>query len=212
VLKLIPHCTHSTEEFSVTALTTAIDRQSERVGARIRELRRSRALTLVQLADMTELSHSFLSQLERGRARPSMLSLGKIARALGSSPVELMEAAAEGADAPEQPSVVLVRATDGTSGPFGGGHARLLVHGKRRFYPMEFTANNLDPGEYFVHAEDEFIHVVAGTMIVELDGQGRHTLTTGDSFYYSGGTPHRWAAVDEAGYRLFVVKEKPEII
>jgi len=205
----------SPKEDPVTALSAAIDQQAERVGGRIRKLRRARGLTLVQLAALAELSHPFLSQLERGLARPSMLSLEKIARALGSSQLELMEAADASADDPDQPSVVLVRANEGTVGPFGNGHARLLVHGKRRFHPMEFTANNLEAGEYYVHEEDEFIHVLAGTVVIDLLGQGTSTLNTlneGDSLYYAGGTPHRWCAVDTAGYRMFVVKEKPEIL
>jgi transcriptional regulator with XRE-family HTH domain len=42
------------------------------MGATLRELRRRNGLTLVQLAERTDLSHSFLSQIERGLAQPSM--------------------------------------------------------------------------------------------------------------------------------------------
>lgn len=179
---------------------------------RIRQLRLARGLTLVKLAELAELSHPFISQLERGRARPSMLSMQKLARALGTSHLELMEAATEGNDDPVQPSVVLVRSDEGTRGAYGGGQARLLVHGNRPFHPMEFTANNLDSGEYYVHDEDEFVHVIRGTVLVDLDGQGIHRLSEGDSLYYAGGTPHRWGAVDSDGYRMFVVKQKPELL
>lgn len=166
----------------------------------------------MQLADLADLSHSFLSQLERGHARPSMMSLEKIARALGSSQLELIEATDESADDPAQPSVVLVRANEGTRGAYGKGSARLLVHGKRRFHPMEFTANNIDPGEYYTHEEDEFVHVLEGSVAIDLEGEGVKVLHVGDSLYYSGGTAHRWGALDEAGYRMFVVKEKPELL
>lgn len=169
----------------------------------------------MQLAELCELSHPFLSQLERGRARPSMVSLEKIARALGSSQLELIAAAEdELEERPTTPSV-LVRAGEGTRGHYAEGEARMLVHGSRRFHPMEFTAANLEPGDFFVHDEDEFIHVVAGSVIVELgDGTSvvrqASTLREGDSLYYVGGTPHRWTALEPDGYRLFVVKEKPE--
>ncbi|WP_213814546.1 helix-turn-helix domain-containing protein [Glaciihabitans sp. dw_435] len=193
-------------------MKSAVDRQAELIGARIRVLRRARGLTLVQLADLAELSHPFISQLERGLARPSMVSMEKIARALGSSQLELMEAADDGADDPDQPSVVLVRANEGTVGPYGKGEGRLLVHGKRHFHPMEFRANNTDPGEYYTHAEDEFVHVLEGRVAVDLKGEGIFELGVGDSIYYEGGTAHRWGALDEAGYRMFVVKEKPELL
>jgi transcriptional regulator with XRE-family HTH domain len=197
------------QEDPVTALDAAIDQQAERIGGRIRALRLARGFTLVQLAAIAELSHPFLSQLERGRARPSMVSLEKIARALGSSQLELMAAADDVVGHPEQSDTVLVRANEGTIGPYGDGHARMLVHGRRRFHPMEFTANNLVANDYFVHDEDEFIHVLDGTVVVELEGQEPSVLERGDSLYYVGGTPHRWRALEPTGYRLFVVKEKP---
>jgi quercetin dioxygenase-like cupin family protein len=164
----------------------------------------------VQLANLADLSHPFLSQLERGLARPSMVSLEKIARALNSSQLELIAAAEDGGADETQPPTVLVRANEGTRGHYGDGEARLLVHGTRRFHPMEFTATNADPGDYFVHDEDEFIHVVAGSMEVDLGEHGVSVLREGDSLYYVGGTPHRWRALEPEGYRLFIVKEKPQ--
>jgi quercetin dioxygenase-like cupin family protein len=104
---------------------------------------------------------------------------------------------------------VLVRADEGTRGHYAEGEARMLVHGERPFHPMEFTGENLEFGDYFSHDEDEFIHVVAGSIEVDLGAAGVSTLAVGDSLYYCGGTQHRWRAPGPGGYRLFVVKEKP---
>ncbi|RKR76009.1 helix-turn-helix domain-containing protein [Frondihabitans australicus] len=191
----------------------AIDAQALSVGRRIRELRRARGLTLVQLAQAAELSHPFLSQLERGLARPSMVSLERIAKSLGSTQVELLAAiddAREGSspDA-SQPAVVFVGHDDGSRGAYGNDGARMLVHGSRKFLPFELRGDAREAGDYMTHAEDEFMHVVEGTVMVDLEGSEPRTLVAGDSLYYSGGTPHRWSAVDEAGYRLFIVKERP---
>ena len=164
----------------------------------------------MQLAALAELSHPFLSQLERGRARPSMLSLEKIARALGSSQLELIAAAEDEFGHPEQSATVLVRAEEGTRGQYAEGEARMLVHGNRPFHPMEFRGENLEVGSFFVHDEDEFVHVVAGAVEIDLGAHGVSVLRAGDSLYYGGGTPHRWRALEPGGYRLFVVKEKPQ--
>lgn len=188
-------------EASISAL---IDRQAVSLGARVRALRLARGFTLVQLAGLAELSHPFLSQLERGLARPSMVSLEKIARALGSSQLELIAAAED------ESSDAVVRAAEGTRGHYGDGEARLLVHGTRSFVPMEFTGSNAEWGHTFEHAEDEFLHVLAGVIEVDLGESGTSVLRPGDSLYYGGGTPHRWRAIESGGYRLFVVKEKPE--
>ena len=188
-------------------MKTVKSAEAERLGTQIRALRRSRGMTLVQLATQTDLSHSFLSQLERGLAGPSMGSLSSIARALGSSQLELLAGAADqgrdqSADAP-----TLVRANEGDRGPYGSGEAQLLVRGDRRFYPMIFDGESTDLDNFHSHVEDEFVHVLEGQCTVDLGSQGTFTLGVGDSLYYAGGTPHRWASTTGARFRLFVVKQ-----
>jgi transcriptional regulator with XRE-family HTH domain len=199
-------------EDPVPSLDIAIDQQALSVGRRIRELRRARGLTLVQLAQMAQLSHPFLSQLERGLARPSMVSLERIARALGSSQVELLAPIGETGPENARPAIEVVRAADGPKGPYGSAVGRLLVHGDRPFHPMILVGTSEDPGDFFTHAEDEFLHVIEGTAVVDLGDGELRILELGDSVYFVGGTPHRWWAADERGYRVFVVKEKPETL
>src|SRR5918999_3412239 len=55
------------------------------LGPRVRELRQDRGLTLKALGRQAGLSHPFLSQLERGLARPSVGSVERIANALDVS-------------------------------------------------------------------------------------------------------------------------------
>lgn len=194
-------------EKTVPLQNQAVDEQTERIGAQIRALRHSRGMTLVQLAELAELSHPFLSQLERGHARPSMVSLERIARALGSSPLELIAASEQ---RPPLPGASLVRRSAGPRGQYGFGEAELLVEGERRFQPMHFVASNLDPGGHYTHPEDEFVHVLEGSVVVDLGPEGEFTLDAGDSLYYGGGTPHRWrTAVPGSSYKLFVVKQNP---
>jgi len=185
------------------------------LGARVRRLRRARGLTLTRLAAAAGLSHPFLSKLERGLASPSMASLAQIARALGTSQLELLAGVdgdgdgEGGAGVPGRPETEIVRAGEGAAGAYGLGRARLLVRGARRFQPMVYEGDNADPGEYFVHAEDEFLHVTCGVVRVDLGEHGTATLHPGDSLYLTGSVPHRWCAAEPGGYRLFVVKETP---
>jgi quercetin dioxygenase-like cupin family protein/DNA-binding XRE family transcriptional regulator len=201
------HRPFSIQEDPVSTSDTPIDQQALSIGRHIREIRRARGLTLVQLAAAAQLSHPFLSQLERGLARPSMGSLDRIAHALGSSQVELL-APADAFDALDQPPVSFVRAHEGAQGPYGFGDGRILVQGTRGFQPMELVGTSSERGDYFVHAEDEFVHVLAGALEVDLDEGATRLLAEGDSLYFVGGTRHRWWAPDEQGYRLIVVKEK----
>lgn len=55
------------------------------IGKKIKELRTSKNLTLEELADRSELTKGFLSQLERNLTSPSIATLDDILEALGTN-------------------------------------------------------------------------------------------------------------------------------
>jgi DNA-binding NtrC family response regulator len=72
-------------------IVDAEERVNQMLGARIRSLRKSRSLTLRQLANKTALSVSLISQIELGKSAASVATLRKLATALGVSLAELFE-------------------------------------------------------------------------------------------------------------------------
>ncbi|WP_156758810.1 helix-turn-helix domain-containing protein [Microbacterium karelineae] len=166
-----------------------------RVGPAIRARRRALGLTIVQLAERSHLSHPFVSQVERGRANPSLDSLDRIARALGTSQVELMSGTA-------------LPSTQQATGTFGGAEARLLTSGDTRFTVIDVQSDSTELGAYHRHPEDEFVTVLAGQVLIDLGSGRQDVVTAGGSLYYAGGTPHRWTSADGAPFRLIVVKER----
>lgn len=195
----------SEQQAAVMPVQEGADRGDD-LGVRIRTFRKMRRMTLVELAGMCSLSHSFLSQVERGQATPSFSSLGRIARALGTSQIELLAAS----DVPDsQGQVWVTPAADAVRGTYGEEEARLLVtRADAHFRPLSITGFRCEYGEPFTHDEHEFLHLVAGRIEVELDGT-RQVLEPGDSVYYESGVPHRWRAVDANGFHALVVKEQP---
>lgn len=184
--------------------TDPLDRSVTRLGERIRTLRHAQGLTLVQLAAATDLSHSFLSQVERGRARLSMSSLFRVATTLGTTQQILLAEAT----VPAAGSTSVLRRTDDASASAGGGTVRALAPaGERPFDPLEYAGTSRDLGRYWVHDEDEFAYVVEGRVLLDLDGS-LDQVAAGDSAFYRGGTRHRWASADGAPYRLLVVKQR----
>ncbi|MGC0368728.1 cupin domain-containing protein [Microbacterium sp. SLBN-111] len=135
-----------------------------------------------------------------------MASLERLARALGTSRVELI-AASEPPRPDESAHPTFVRANEGLVGPYAEGSARMLAEGPRRFEPMEFTGANPEPGDHYVHEEDEFLTVLEGSIVISLGPFGETTLAVGDSVYCRSGTPHRWHSPGGAPYRLLIVKE-----
>jgi len=168
------------------------------IGAR----RKERGLTLVKLAALTDLSQPFLSQIERGKARPSMASLHRIARALETATPVLMSSvrALPGADdglvgthaEVETDRISLVRADQGSMVSQDTGQAKSLVAGPRAMYPMEFVTRLPDFEAYYEHPHPEFIYVISGSIEVDLDDDGRHLLNAADTLYFAGGVRHRW--------------------
>jgi transcriptional regulator with XRE-family HTH domain len=66
----------------------------EQVGDRVRERRAAMNLTQAQLAEKCGLHRTFVGSVERGERNVALLSLRKIARALRTTPAELLTEAA----------------------------------------------------------------------------------------------------------------------
>lgn len=67
------------------------------LGARIHQVRERRAMSLRSVAAKAQISPSLLSQIERGTARPSLVSLVAIADALVVRPGDLLDAVGDSA-------------------------------------------------------------------------------------------------------------------
>jgi transcriptional regulator with XRE-family HTH domain len=71
----------------------ALDRDFlSHVGTRIRALRTGRSLTVQQLADRAQVSRRLLTQIELGQANPSLVTVTRIARQLGTEFTALLDA------------------------------------------------------------------------------------------------------------------------
>ena len=73
------------KKFSKTKLKDETMNIEEQIGAKIRNLRNQNGLTQEELADRTELTKGFISQLERGLTAPSVSTLLDIVECLGSN-------------------------------------------------------------------------------------------------------------------------------
>lgn len=61
-------------------------------GSNVREARTARGLTQERLAFDAEIDLTYLGGIERGRRNPSLLVMGRIAKALGAKLVDLLAA------------------------------------------------------------------------------------------------------------------------
>lgn len=158
------------------------------LGTSIREHRLAHELTLVALAERSGLSQPFLSQVENGRAAPSMESLVRIATALGTTPQALFG----GPPAEHAAAVVRAGAADVPSiDTSGESLRRLLLSGDTPFHVVELRGLSKRFLEPWQHEGFEAIHVLHGPVDVDIDGTVT-TLSTGDFMSYPSDLPHRY--------------------
>ncbi|MFI5362530.1 MAG: helix-turn-helix domain-containing protein [Elusimicrobiota bacterium] len=91
------------------------ERIYEKIGRRIREIRKGQELSLEDLADRAGLTASYLGQVERFERKASLLTVGKIAAALDVSPAAFHSFGKESRDKRTQTSFSrrAVRVLDG---------------------------------------------------------------------------------------------------
>ncbi len=172
------------------------------------------------MAGLAGLSHPFLSQLERGLARPSMRSLSAIAATLGTTAQVLMaeaEPPESSADlkSSADPGIIssadpvsVIRAGSPAPDPVDspGGTVHALVRGERAMLPVEYVGAPQEFDEYFHHPGEEFVYVVRGQIEIDVEGE-RHAASAGDSIYYAGGLRHRWRSTSGEEVHLVVVQQ-----
>ena len=161
----------------------------EALGLTIRERRLARGLTLVGLASEVDLSQPFLSQVENGRARPSMMSLYRIAHALGTTPQAFFAGPQSAAAAPVLLRSSEVRVVDVT-GQSAESSCHLLLAGEAPFHVLEFDGLPTEYLEYWEHDGFEAVYVINGDVEVDIGGKVK-ALATGDFISYSSRLPHR---------------------
>lgn len=158
-----------------------------RIGPRIRSLRTSQGLTLRLLAERAGLTESFVSQVEREVASPSIASLQRIARGLGTTLGALV--------ADERSNGRLVRL---------GERRRVAYPGLRS--ADEFLTNDpagrlqvilstIEPGggtgdEPYTHDSDEEVLVVLEGSLDLWVGDEHFVLDEGDAIAYPSRVPH----------------------
>ncbi len=168
-------------------------------GERLRRLRVKAHKTLKEVSEVTGLSISFISALERGGSGASVASLRLLAGAYGVNMREVF-----GADL-EQGSP-LVRSADRPVMQWDNGV---------RFEEMASGEKVMDPsyirvppgagsGGFYSHNGEEFIYVISGVLCVELKDQDTFLVSPGDTLYFPSTTPHRWWADEEPVEAIYV--------
>ena len=186
-----------TGEESPAAATVA-----PQLGPALRRRRKAAGMTMQELADQCGLSQPFLSQIENSRAMPSLITLHRVAQALGTTTVGLLD--------PAYSEVTLVRAGEGESFVLAeGATTRFLTPGEgHRLEANETTAQPGVATGFITHEGQELVRVLEGSMTICLGAEDALELHAGDTISYPSMTPHQWISGD-SGVRFIIITSPP---
>ena len=157
------------------------------IGKRMKELRIQYGLTQQELADRSELTKGFISQLERNQNTPSIGTLLDIIQCLGTTPADFFT--------DEEPEQIVFEKDDYFEKISEDGNKMIeWIIPNAQKNSMEPVRLTLKPGgssdTHLPHAGEEFGYVLKGTVRVFYGGK-TYTVRAGESFYFQAGKKHR---------------------
>ncbi len=156
------------------------------IGKRMKELRILYGLTQQELADRSELSKGYISQLERNLTNPSVSTLLDLIQCLGTTPADFF--------ADEEPEQLVFKEEDyfEKEDEENGSRIEWIVPNaqKNSMEPLRLT---LSPGGkspvHKPHEGEEFGYVLKGAVKIYC-GPRSFVVRQGESFYFKSGKKH----------------------
>ncbi|UKL00325.1 helix-turn-helix domain-containing protein [Brevibacillus brevis] len=159
------------------------------IGVLIKSLRVGKKKTLKQIAEKTQLSISFLSQVERGKSSITLESLKKISEALGVSPGYFFSGESIGGN--ERVRRASRARSQLQRAPFMYEDLSGQLANPSLVPILVTLSPHGEKGTPFAHKGQEFIYVLDGVLTLLL-GEEEHDLFPGDSIHMESSVPHNW--------------------
>ncbi|KAB2328315.1 helix-turn-helix domain-containing protein [Cytobacillus depressus] len=176
------------------------------IGVKIKSLRKERKLTLKQIADQTNLSISFISQVERAKSSITLESLKKISEALGVNPSYFFSES----DKQVAPAVMrnIISKTNTLHNQFFYRDLAGNIENPL-FNPILVLLN---PGatreETYSHSGQEFLYVLEGKLTIIIDKE-EHDLNPFDCIFLDSTTPHNWRNKTDSTVKFLCISSIP---
>lgn len=161
------------------------------LGEKIKQIRNKKGFSLRELAEKVDLSASFLSQIEQGKASPSIENLKKIANALDVRVSYLIE------DEEAKKDTVVTRKAerDIIESLDSKTKIALLTSNDidKNMEPIyyEIEPNGQSGRNFYQHIGEEFVYIIEGTLDVYID-ETMYNLNDGDSMYFKSNQKHKF--------------------
>lgn len=179
----------------------------QRVAENLRQKRKTRGMSLDDLARASGVSRAALSQVETCKTNPTVGLLWKIAVGLGVPFADLIGQPKSGTSILRRGDAQVLRSRDGKleSRPLTPAGASPLVE----IYELRLAARAVHSSEPHAPGTQEVLVVLSGTLRLRVDGE-MHELAAGDSISFKADRPHTYenAGSSEARYQNVILYER----
>jgi transcriptional regulator with XRE-family HTH domain len=159
------------------------------IGRKIKELRERKSFTMKQLSKLVGCTPSFISQVEKGKADPSISTLKKIANSLDVSMVDFFSP-------PSVEEDIVTRADQRVDLklPHWDAHIQSIIRstGKKKMQAF-FTVIKPGGGSHglFSHEGEELGIILEGELELTLEGSA-YVIRENETVYFSSDILHGW--------------------
>ena len=165
------------------------------IGKKLKELRKERKLSILKLAELSEVSTGLISQIERGKVVPSVVSMWKLAKALNVNIGFFFDEETSDGDIAEEDFVIrrgehmdkgrTVYELFTPEGEHSIDFMKIILRKGETLDRAKITKNLV------THEGEEGGYVLSGTLTVCIDAN-TYELHEGDSIYFSSRLPHKY--------------------
>lgn len=179
----------------------------QELSSHLTRLRKRARISLRELSRVAGMSPASLSAIEKGQSSPTLATLHKVLKALGTDFAEFFADAPKGERAPVFPAAEMRTIND--------AHREYsLLFPRRRDLRFEMIHETISPSkagsEWETHDFDlGGVVLEGGPARIEIDGQGEWRLSEGDAFYITAGLRHRATNLGDRPLRLITVADPP---
>lgn len=174
---------------------------------RARLIRKQKGLTIKEVADRSGLAISTISKIERNLMAPTYDRFSQLAKGLE---VDVSELFAEAGDTFRQGEFAICR--PGEEGYLETeNYTYEMLFSNVRGKTMSPILGTLKPLEQMKfdrmvnHPGEEFLFILEGRVVVQLEGRPAVVLNAGDSIYFDSRRGHLYASADDKPARILCV-------
>jgi DNA-binding transcriptional MerR regulator len=181
----VPGIKQALDHKQATAAPGQVKNQMD-LGAKLRKLRKSQGMGVVEAAEQAKISPGFLSAIELSRANASVATLQRLAATYNTTVLEFF-------DIPHHKRRLIRPQQRHSLRTESGVLMELLSTGTKMLECMLFRVPPKAGSDgAYSHVGEEFIYMLKGSLEVWLDELEFHVLQEGDSFWFESNIGHRW--------------------